>query len=95
MTIKNEILNTKHGKSFNVTESGLGPFVVVVGVIKVRDSNMYSFFPIEHLYSMVYTRERTDLVGMWMKRETNLQGNFLLNNIPREFPINVANVTIQ
>ena len=44
---------------------------------------------------MVYTRERTDLVGMWMKRETNLQGNVLLNNIPREFPINVANVTIQ
>ena len=40
------------------------------------------------------TRERTDLVGMWMKRETNLQGNVLLNNIPGDFPINVANATI-
>ena len=31
---------------------------------------------------------------MWMKRETNLQGNVLLNNIPGDFPINVANATI-
>ena len=70
MTIKNEIFScTKHGKTF---QSGQGPLCCccwICSVIKVMDSNMYTLSLREHL-SIVYSVERTDLVG-YMRRDTD------------------------